>query len=180
MVTRKMAAIASIIAIPLALAVVGGAQSQPPTVYVVPADSEFRPVETPISASPSVYVRPHTVKPHHRVVSTPSLTTQKQIKPRQKPLYSVTTRSLSGTATYYAYVPGGAAAGYELRRAIGSSWRGKHVQVCFNGRCVTVILSDYEASTNTSKIIDLDTRSFTGLVGSGGISMGVARVTVRW
>ena len=78
----------------------------------------------------------------------------------------------SGTATWYRYVPGGAAAGPALRRALGSSWRGRLVTVRANGRSVRVKLSDYMPS---GRLIDLDAASFAVLA---PLSAGVLRVTV--
>ena len=78
----------------------------------------------------------------------------------------------SGTATWYRYVPGGAAAGPRLRSALGPAWRGRLVTVRANGRSVRVKLSDYMPS---GRLIDLDAASFAVLA---PLSAGVLRVTV--
>jgi hypothetical protein len=44
----------------------------------------------------------------------------------------------SGAATWYDYVPGGAAAGPALRRALGAGWRGTTVMACYRRDCVRV------------------------------------------
>ncbi len=80
--------------------------------------------------------------------------------------------SLRGTATWYAYRPGQAAAGPALRRALGKSWRGRTVTV--NGQRVT--LTDW-CACGGGRIIDLDSRTFAALA---PLSRGVMRVKVRW
>jgi len=85
--------------------------------------------------------------------------------------------AVSGTATWYRYHPGQAAAGAALRAAIGPDWRGKTVTVTANGRSITVRLTDYMASKRPGRIIDLDSRDFARL---GKLSQGVLRVTVSW
>ena len=87
---------------------------------------------------------------------------------------------LTGVATYYAYVSGGAAAARALREAIGPGWRGTTVTVWYGGRHRTVVLSDYEASLVPGRVIDLDGRTFAALVGSGWLAQGIAEMTVTW
>jgi hypothetical protein len=84
------------------------------------------------------------------------------------------TSRVSGTARWYDYRPGHAAAGPRLRRALGKQWRGSLVHVCTQGRCVKVRLSDWCRCTSGS-IIDLDVRSFARLADP---SRGVIKVTV--
>lgn len=85
---------------------------------------------------------------------------------------------ISGYATWYAYRPGEAAAGPELRAMLGSSWRGQLVDVAAGSRHVRVRLTDYCACGSrhgTPTLIDLDARSFAELAPLG---QGVVRVTV--
>lgn len=81
--------------------------------------------------------------------------------------------TLRGIATWYDYRRGHAAAGPELRRALGAGWRGTSVLVCAD-RCVSVVLSDWCACGN-GRVIDLDRASFAVLAPP---SVGVLRVTV--
>jgi hypothetical protein len=81
--------------------------------------------------------------------------------------------NLTGTATWYAYRRGEAAAGPALRRAL-PGWRGRTVLV--NG--VRVRLTDYMGTTNQAKVIDLDAGLFRAICGP--LSRGVCRVTVSW
>ena len=85
--------------------------------------------------------------------------------------------SATGSASFYAYVPGGAAAAARLRDAIGPNWRGRRVTVWYGGRHVTVVLSDYESSLIPGRLIDLNEASFAQLVGPGWYQRG--RVTVE-
>lgn len=78
-----------------------------------------------------------------------------------------------GTATWYDYVPGGAAAGPSLRRALGPAWRGTRVTVCAR-RCVRVVLSDW---MRADRLVDLDDAAFRAVCGP--LSRGVCRVEVR-
>lgn len=66
---------------------------------------------------------------------------------------------VSGSATYYAYHRGQAAAGPGLRRALGPTWRGQTVVV--NGTLV-VVLTDW-CLCKGNRIIDLDKRDFATL-----------------
>ena len=83
--------------------------------------------------------------------------------------------ALIGTATWYGTGPGAghAAAGPELRRALGPGWRGTTVQVCAD-RCVTVVLDDWCACRD--RVIDLSDEDFARLA---PLSAGVLRVTVK-
>ena len=83
--------------------------------------------------------------------------------------------ALIGTATWYGTGPGAghAAAGPELRRALGPGWRGTTVQVCANGRCLTTVIDDWCACPN--RLIDLADEDFARLA---PLSAGVLRVTV--
>lgn len=83
--------------------------------------------------------------------------------------------TIRGNATWYDYVPGGAAAGPRLRDALGSTWRGTRVSVCHAGRCVRVKLSDWCLCSHGNRVIDLDSRSFARLADPG---RGVIEVQV--
>jgi hypothetical protein len=70
----------------------------------------------------------------------------KPVRPRRVPkkVLPVSGTSLGGLASWYAYVPGGAAAGPRLRNALGPHWRGMTVRACAgSGRCVSLVLSDW-------------------------------------
>ena len=82
----------------------------------------------------------------------------------------------NAVATWYSYVPGGAAAGPALRSALGPHWRGTRIQVCAGSRCVAVVLSDW-CACGGGHVVDLDVRSFAALAPT---SRGVLRVTIRW
>lgn len=99
----------------------------------------------------------------HPVTQAPS--------PSPGPSYSV-----GGTATWYRYVQGKAAAGPDLRRALGASWRGTVVRVTRGGREVVVRLNDWCACPG-GRIIDLDRRDFARLADP---SRGVVKVNVSW
>jgi len=83
--------------------------------------------------------------------------------------------SVTGTATFYRYHPGQAAAGRALRLALGPRWRGKWVNVTAHGRTIRVRLTD--SMGKTSRLIDLDPHDFARLA---PLSQGVLRVTVSW
>ncbi len=78
-----------------------------------------------------------------------------------------------GQASWYRYVPGGAAAGPRLRSALGPGWRGSTVTVCA-AVCLRVTLSDF---MRADRLIDLDSRSFAALA---PLSQGLTEVTVTW
>lgn len=97
--------------------------------------------------------------------------------PTRKPrtaVPSVAHHVLTGTATWYAYHRGQAAAGYRLRNALGPHWRGMVVTVCAS-RCVRVVLTDYMGSTNHAKVIDLDAGDFAVLAPLG---QGIVKVEI--
>lgn len=78
------------------------------------------------------------------------------------------------SACHYAYSGGMyAAAGPKLR--VGN-WRGRVVQVCGNGRCVTVKLIDW-CACGGGRVIDLYSDAFRRLA---PLSQGTVRVTVSW
>ena len=85
--------------------------------------------------------------------------------------------SVSGTAVWYRYRRGHAAAGPLLRKALGAGWRGSTVRVCSAGRCATVVLSDWCLCSGGRRLVDLDVRSFSLLADP---SRGVIPVEVKW
>ena len=132
-----------------------------PTLSPPPSSAEA--LQSPVTAA--------TPKPVYK--STPKATS----RPRASRTATVTTtRSLRGNATWYHYVVGGAAAGPNLRRAIGKHWRGRIVTVCRRS-CVRVKLSDWCLCRRGNRLVDLDHRSFDAL---GSLSEGVIPVIVKW
>ena len=97
-----------------------------------------------------------------------------------RPPHAVTTRiaaahaGVSGTASWYRWHPGEAAAGPALRRALGRNWRGTVVTVTANGHSVRVRLTDF--CQCPQRVIDLDVRAFARLAAP---SRGLVRVSVR-
>lgn len=97
--------------------------------------------------------------------------------PKPKPL--TVKGGIAGVASWYAYVPGGAAAGPELRKYLGADWRGTTVLVCRTDPsvCVVVVLSDFcRCNTAGIKLIDLDLASFAALRAP---TFGTVDVTVK-
>lgn len=78
--------------------------------------------------------------------------------------------SLTGTASWYAWRPGEAAAGPSLRRALGPSWRGRVVLV--DG--IRVRLTDWMVA---DRLVDLDSRTFAAIA---PLSRGLTEVTISW
>ena len=93
--------------------------------------------------------------------------------PGDQPLADRAAASVTGIASWYAYVPGGAAAGPALRTALGPGWRGTVVTVCA-AVCVRVTLSDFMVR---DRLVDLDSRSFAALA---PLSQGIVKVSVTW
>jgi hypothetical protein len=83
---------------------------------------------------------------------------------------------LRGIATWFRSPSGVAAAGPQLREALGPGWRGTHVRVCRTGRCVQVVLGDW-CGCGGGRIIDLDDQAFAALA---PLSLGVVKVRVSW
>lgn len=84
---------------------------------------------------------------------------------------------VTGIASWYRYVPGGAAAGPALRRFLGPDWRGQVVTVCAT-RCIRVTLSDFcRCDTAGEKLIDLDSDAYAMLA---PLRTGIVRVTVTY
>ena len=169
---------------------------QPFVSYVIP-QSEFVPVVPPLqdagtnvvvanprrprevtiapSAAPIQSEKP--VRSQARLPTAGKATAEPAVIVKAAEPESMTGQSLSGQATWYAYVPGGAAAGPRLRAALGSGWRGRTVTVWAAGRHVTVALSDWCACSPSTRLVDLDVRAFAALMDPG---MGVIPVNVMW
>jgi hypothetical protein len=104
----------------------------------------------------------------------PAARAQTEARPEEAP------PSLTGSASRYAYVKGGAAAGPQLRRWLGKDWRGTTVTVCAveSKACTKVKLTDScqcYRDEKRERIIDLDDRSFAKLA---ALWRGVIKVTV--
>jgi hypothetical protein len=89
---------------------------------------------------------------------------------------------IGGLATWYDDGPGYyAAAGPDLRKALGENWRGMSVSVSVKGREPTlVVLSDWCACgrrNGSPTLIDLSPQAFIDL--TGDLSIGVVRVSVE-
>ena len=85
---------------------------------------------------------------------------------------------VGGTATWYRAPAGTAAAGSELRQAIGPGWRGTRVRVCRRSnpdRCTRVTLTDWCACRG-ERIIDLAATNFSRIA---PLWRGVVRVRVK-
>lgn len=104
----------------------------------------------------------------------PHQTVQPDQPPAQVERKSEGRKVVQGSATWYGYRPGRAAAGPALRRSLGKGWRGMTVRVCANASCVRVVLSDWCACKG-DRVIDLDARSFARLA---PLSRGVLGVIV--
>ena len=87
------------------------------------------------------------------------------------PSASRSVAALTGLASWYAYTPGGAAAGPALR--VGD-WRGRVVRVCTASACVVVTLTDSCQCFGT-RLIDLDAAAFAALA---PLSAGLVNVEV--
>jgi hypothetical protein len=83
-----------------------------------------------------------------------------------------TASPLRGVATWFNSPAGVSAAGPDLRAALGPGWRGTHVQVCHDERCVVTILGDTMAA---DRLIDLDAPLFARLA---PLSAGLLAVTL--
>ena len=137
-----------------------------PTPYAPLAQSEFA---TLVPAVP-VDAGGESRKAWDRVASTPS----PSILPSGRPPRVVP--SLTGTATWYAYNAGQAAAAKPLRDFLGAGWRGAFARVCHYGLCLRIRLTDSEASLLPGRVIDLDASDFRRICGP--LSIGVCDVTV--
>ncbi len=93
---------------------------------------------------------------------------------------NVGTVAIGGLATWYDAPPGQAAAGPDLRAALGPNWRGQIVTVSHDGRSVSVKLSDFCACGDRGgkpTLIDLDDASFARLA---PLSAGVIEVSIEF
>lgn len=121
-----------------------------------------------VRIAPTGPVKPPQPTLHPKVVVS--------VTPKPIAILRPSTRSISGNATYYAYVVGGAAAGPGLRAALGLHWRHQNVTVCAT-TCVRVTLSDWCLCKHGNRLIDLDSRSFARLA---PLSQGIVKVTIKW
>ena len=79
--------------------------------------------------------------------------------------------TISGIATWFRSPQGVSAAGPSLRAAL-PGWRGAHVRVCHDERCVVTVLGDTMAA---DRLVDLDAPLFARLA---PLSAGVLAVTL--
>jgi hypothetical protein len=111
--------------------------------------------------------------------------TQTTDKPAQFSTHTTarTTQNVKGRASYYCCTRGYssgqlvAAAGPALRRG---DWRGRKVQVCRSGKCISVRLVDWcqcYKGERRERIIDLHPGAFRAL---GPLSAGILTVRVGW
>jgi rare lipoprotein A (peptidoglycan hydrolase) len=125
-------------------------------------------------------------RPEPRLVVAPRVVTTAKAKPRPASFQAAADGSVraTGPASWYCKAgvsschrsyPGGmyAAAGPKLR--VGN-WRGRVVQVCGNGSCVSVKLIDW-CACGGGRVIDLYSDAFRRLA---PLSKGTVRVTVSW
>jgi hypothetical protein len=84
---------------------------------------------------------------------------------------------VKGQAAYHATGRDGpfAAAGPNLRAALGSGWRGTSVVVSAAGRSIRVTLNDWCWCPSKNRVIDLSDEAFKSLA---PLSVGVLQVTV--
>lgn len=138
----------------------------------LPLDPLVRPIHSPLAPTPVVSPRP-AVRSSAPPTSKPGSTPRGGI--------GTAVGSVKGTATFYAYHPGQAAAGARLRDAIGPNWRGRLVEVRYGKRKpIYVVLTDFESSKIRGRTIDLDDSDFATLAGPGWYQRGVLSVTVTW
>ena len=129
--------------------------------------------QTAVPGTPEATAERPTVTPMPDTAPSPSI--GKRPARTEAPATAKPSRAhLTGTATWYAYRSGQAAAGAGLRAAIGRGWRGTHVTV--NG--IPAVLTDWMGTKDPAKIIDLDDGLFRAACGP--LSRGVCRVVVRW
>lgn len=151
------------------------AASFTPTVYAPLPSSDFAPWWVEPLVRP---IRP----PDPTLSAIPSATHRPQIAtPRPAGGIGTAVGAVKGTASFYAYHPGQAAAAKRLRDAIGPNWRGTLVEVRYAGRKpIFVVLTDFESSTLPGRLIDLSEEDFGTLVGPGWYQRGRVGVTVTW
>lgn len=152
------------------LSVSASTASREPSIVQPLPQSDFHPIHlVEHETSDVVPPPPPTSRPR---VSVPVA------RPRVLSLPNPSTSSrLTGQATWYAWHLGQAAAGPVLRAALGPSWRGRIVRVCVGARCISVRLTDWCACRPSTRLIDLDVRTFATL---GPTWRGILPVEVRW
>jgi hypothetical protein len=123
--------------------------------------------------SPSARAVPSVAPVPAAVVATPDASAP---GPRLNGVRASTAgHSIRGDATWYRYVPGGAAAGPRLRAALGPGWRGTRVTVTGPAGTVRVVLSDF---MRADKLIDLSSVDFPAVCGA--LSRGICEAKVTW
>ena len=140
------------------------------SVSAVVGATSHSPAQGP-SEAPSI--RP-TSSPSQPVAA--ALTAQPTTTPDASPVVEGSMEvvaSVTGTASWYRYVPGQAAAGPRLRALLGPGWRGMTVRV--NG--IPVRLTDwcqcYQGRPD-ERVVDLDARTFARLA-----QLGIGLVVVE-
>ena len=184
--TRTAITLAVMLALIAVLAAICGSSAHTPLAYT-PLTSGFETLGVPGSSELSPVQgdrKPGLATPLGSLggqgVATPPSTSQPAPSATRRPKASIGTAvgAVKGSASFYAYVPGGAAAAARLRDAIGSNWRGRRVTVWYGSRHVVVTLSDFESSLIPGRLIDLDEASFAALVGPGWYQRGRVSVEV--
>lgn len=133
----------------------GHVASPAPTFRPVTTQDERYAVENPVPHQHSTFVVPRRLDPSDVAPRDPV--------PRPSPGFVVVGGSIAGTASYYDYHGGQAAAGPGLRRFLGANWRGTSVFVRAGSVTLPVVLTDWcQCSTDPAhpKLIDLDAHDF--------------------
>lgn len=153
-----IAATLVVVAAPRPAAVIPSGSSQGTAVGVAETDQQ-RTGEPLPTGRVAVNEPPSMAAPHPTSMTVP-------VAYGRNPDLTPEPQRVTGIASWYRYVPGGAAAGPALRRWLGPSWRGMTVLVCRDQPyvCVSVVLSDFcRCNTAGIKLIDLDLASFAAL-----------------
>lgn len=144
-----------------------------PEYRTVQGSRRWEPSPGPVVAADSGPTHPRRPLPRHPLPSPP--TNGKRPASVETPGTARPSRGhLQGTATWYRWRPGEAAAGPALRAFLGPSWRGSVVTVRAGSRAVRVRLTDW-CECGAGRIVDLDVRTFSRLVQP---SRGILRVEV--
>ena len=155
---------------------VAGAVPQSQFSVVLPSLVESAPV-APRSAGPGAPgYNPALPSPSLRAMdgaSVPRLAAVTVPAPPSEDRDAGSVMSMTGISSWYAYIPGGAAAGPALRAALGAGWRGSVVTVTGPAGSAVVTLSDF---MRRDRLVDLDSRSFVAVCGA--LSLGLCEVEV--
>jgi len=159
--------------------------ASPPPSEAMPADGTTLATLGPSGADRGVDTAPH-LPPPVTLASIDAASASVTTAPTAKPSARTYRRSirlsghrLRGTATWHATGRDGpyAAAGPELRAALGPSWRGKRVRVQAGLRSVIVTLNDWCWCPSRHRLLDLSDEAFRRLA---PLSAGVLKVEVAW